>query len=65
MGDWRNCGDELNITSAFAMGFGRGMSFLRGLAGFNTFISIAESTSSTNGTGVVYAGFLRGVKNNV
>lgn len=35
----RLCGDELNTSSAFVVGFGRGLRYLKRLAGFGTFFS--------------------------
>lgn len=68
-GQWETgetiCGDELNTSSAFAGARGRGVSYLRDLAGFDTFVAVAESASCTNGMGMVYRGFLSAVKSNV
>lgn len=59
------CGDKLNTSSAFAGGFGRGVSYLMGLAGFDAFVPVAESASRADGVGMVYRGFLSAVRNNV
>lgn len=41
------------------------MSYLGGLAGFDTFIPVAQSASCTSGVAMVYAGFLSAMKNSV
>lgn len=59
------CGDKLNTSSDFAGGCGRGVSYLGGLAGFDTFIPVAQSALCTSGMAMVYTGFLSAVKNSV
>lgn len=41
------------------------MSYLGGLAGFDTFIPVAQSALCTSGMAMVYAGFLSALKNSV
>jgi len=66
LGRWETrgtvCEDQLNATSACVGGFGRGMSYWRGLSGFVSFLPVAESASCANGTGVGCRGFLSAVK---
>lgn len=53
------CGDELDTSSVFAGGFGRGWSYLE------TLVPVTESAWYRNGVGIVYGGFLGVMKNNV